>query len=122
LRQFWNIGNLSVRMTSHSRKQLPAATCSSVSFQEITFFLISFITVSCNVFRVQADWTLTLRSTVSCESPYPLAEKNSAAQPELLAHLVYFFRYLLIKYSNYISKAFSEASLHIQSACALNTL
>jgi hypothetical protein len=35
--------------------------------------------------------------------------KFRAARPELLAHTVYFFRYLLIKYSNYISKTFPEA-------------
>jgi hypothetical protein len=44
------------------------------------------------VFRVQADWILTLHSKVSCESPWPLAEKNAATRLELLAHIVYFFR------------------------------
>jgi hypothetical protein len=44
------------------------------------------------VFRAHADWTLTLHSTVSSENPKPLAEKNAAARPELLAHIVYVFR------------------------------
>jgi hypothetical protein len=52
------------------------------------------------VFRAQADWTLTLRSAVFFGSSYPLAEKNAAEWQESLAHIVYFFRLLLIKYSN----------------------
>jgi hypothetical protein len=44
------------------------------------------------MFRAQADWTLVLRQAVSCESPSPLAEKNAAAGPELLAHIDYLFR------------------------------
>jgi hypothetical protein len=43
------------------------------------------------VFRAQADWTLILLSATSCKSDAPLAEKNAAARPELLAHIVYFF-------------------------------
>jgi hypothetical protein len=47
---------------------------------------------SVSVFREQADWTLILPSTASCESAEPLAEKNAAARPEQLAHTVYFLR------------------------------
>jgi hypothetical protein len=43
------------------------------------------------VFRAQADWTLILPSATSWESAAPLAKKNAAAWPELLAHIVYFF-------------------------------
>jgi hypothetical protein len=42
--------------------------------------------------RVQADWTLILPLAACCERAAPLAEKNAAARPELLAHIVYFFR------------------------------
>jgi hypothetical protein len=41
------------------------------------------------VFSAQADWTLNFRSTVSSDSPQPLAEKNAAALTELLANIVY---------------------------------
>jgi hypothetical protein len=44
------------------------------------------------VIRAQADWTLILPSATSCERAVPLAEKNAATRPELLAHTVYFFR------------------------------
>jgi hypothetical protein len=52
------------------------------------------------VFREQADWTLILLSATSCESAGPLAEKNGETRLEQLAHIIYFFRILLIKYSN----------------------
>jgi hypothetical protein len=42
--------------------------------------------------RAQADWTLILPSATCCERAAPLAKKNAAAQPELLAYIVYFFR------------------------------
>jgi hypothetical protein len=42
------------------------------------------------VFRAEADWMLALRSGVSCESPWPLAEENSESRPDLLAHSAYF--------------------------------
>jgi hypothetical protein len=45
----------------------------------------------CRVFRVQADWTLILPSANFCESAAPLAEKNAATLPELLAHIIHFF-------------------------------
>jgi hypothetical protein len=41
------------------------------------------------MFRVQAEWTLTLHWAVSCKSPWPLAKKNAAVRPELLAHIVF---------------------------------
>jgi hypothetical protein len=50
------------------------------------------------VFREQADWTLILTSAASCESAGRLAEENGAVRSEQLAHIVYFFRLLLIKY------------------------
>jgi hypothetical protein len=50
------------------------------------------MTIYDTVFMAQADWTLILPSATSCESDGPLAEKNSAAQPVLLAHIVHFFR------------------------------
>jgi hypothetical protein len=43
------------------------------------------------VFRAQADWTFILPSAASCDNTAPFDEKNAAAQPELLAHIVYFF-------------------------------
>jgi hypothetical protein len=43
------------------------------------------------VFKAQADWTLILLPTTSCESDGPLAEKNAAVQPVQVAHTVYFF-------------------------------
>jgi hypothetical protein len=43
------------------------------------------------MFSVQADWILILPSATSCEGAAPLAEKNAAAQPELLVYIVYFF-------------------------------
>jgi hypothetical protein len=47
-----------------------------------------------NIYRVisaQADWASNLQSATSCERAAPLAEKNAAARPELLAHIIYFF-------------------------------
>jgi hypothetical protein len=43
------------------------------------------------MFRAQAGWTLILLLATFCESNAPLAEKNAAKNPELLAHIVYFF-------------------------------
>jgi hypothetical protein len=40
---------------------------------------------------VQADWTLILPLAASFESAAALAEKNAAARPVQLAHIVYFF-------------------------------
>jgi hypothetical protein len=52
------------------------------------------------MFREEADWTLILLSAASCENAESLAKKNAPAQPEQLAHIVYFCHLLLIKYSN----------------------
>jgi hypothetical protein len=52
------------------------------------------------LFRERADWTLILPSPGFCESAGPLAEENGAARSEHLAHIVYFFRLLLIKNNN----------------------
>jgi hypothetical protein len=51
---------------------------------------------TCNIYvhiyrvtKAQTDWTLILPSATCCERAAPLAEKNAAARPELLAQ---FFR------------------------------
>jgi hypothetical protein len=42
--------------------------------------------------QTQADWTLNLPSATSYESDGSLAQKNSAARPVQVGHIVYFFR------------------------------
>jgi hypothetical protein len=39
---------------------------------------------------VQVYWRLILLSAASCKGAVPLAEKNAAVLPELLAHIVFF--------------------------------
>jgi hypothetical protein len=62
--------------------------------QSTTQHLIHFIITNLKytMFRAQAGLTWILPSATSCDSAAPLAEKNAAAWPELVAHIVYFFR------------------------------
>jgi hypothetical protein len=59
---------------------------------EVNSLSLKAILSKYTVFIAQADWTLILPSATSCEKDAPLAEKNVAARPEKLAHIVYFFR------------------------------
>jgi hypothetical protein len=68
------------------------------------------------VFRAQAEWILILPSATYRESAASPADKYACARPVLLAHTVYFFPELLIKYSNNIVLTVRE---DVQNVCPL---